>query len=72
MIILLSGEHREANNGNYNIIENIIVDSCVLWNDWGRALEIGASIVADTIKNVSFSKLLYSSFYDSCNGYTKL
>lgn len=39
----------------YKTIENILVDSCVLWNDWGRAIEIGASIVADTIRNVTFS-----------------
>jgi hypothetical protein len=38
------------------------VDSCVLWNDWGRALEIGASIVADTIKNVSFSNCYIPHF----------
>jgi hypothetical protein len=39
----------------YKIIENITVDSCVLWNDWGRAIEIGASIVVDTIRNVRFT-----------------
>ena len=39
----------------YNIIENIKVDNCVLWNDWGRALEIGASTFADTIKNITYS-----------------
>ena len=37
------------------IIENILVDSCVLWNDWGRALELGAEMVTDTMKNISFS-----------------
>lgn len=46
---------RKAYIEPYKIIENISVDSCVLWNDWGRAIEIGASIVADTIKNVTFS-----------------
>ncbi len=46
---------RHAYNGQFKIIENILVDSCVLWNDWGRAIEIGASIVADTIRNVTFS-----------------
>ena len=39
----------------YTIIENIIVDNCVFWNDWGRAIEIGCSVVIDTIKNVTFS-----------------
>ena len=41
----------------YNIIENIDVKNCVLWNDWGQALEIGAETVADEIRNVT---------YDSC------
>lgn len=46
---------RKAYVDPYKIIENISIDSCVLWNDWGRAIEIGASIVADTIRNVTFS-----------------
>ncbi len=46
---------RKAYNKPYKIIENILVDNCVLWNDWGRAIEIGASIVADTIRNITFS-----------------
>jgi len=46
----------------YNIINNIIVDSCVLWNDWGRALEIGASTVADTIKDIWFSNCYIPHF----------
>ncbi len=53
---------RDANKGSFNIIENIIVDSCVLWNDWGRALEIGASTVADTIRNISFSNCYIPRF----------
>lgn len=46
----------------YNIIEKIKVDSCVLWNDWGRAIEIGASTVADTIRNISFSNCYIPHF----------
>ena len=53
---------KSAYNEPYNIIENIMVDSCVLWNDWGRALEIGASTVADTIKNISFSNCYIPHF----------
>ena len=41
----------------YKIIENVDVRNCVLWNDWGQALEIGAETVADEIRNVT---------YDSC------
>lgn len=46
----------------YNIIENITVDSCVIWNDWGRAFEIGAETVADTIRNISFSNCYIPHF----------
>jgi hypothetical protein len=46
----------------YNIIENIKVDSCVIWNDWGRALEIGAGTVFDTLKNVSFTNCYIPHF----------
>lgn len=53
---------KSAYHEPYNIIENIKVDSCVLWNDWGRVLEIGASTVADTIKNISFSNCYIPHF----------
>ena len=52
--IVIRGTKGPYNDG-FKVIQNIKVDSCVLWNDWGRALEIGASIVADTIKNITFS-----------------
>jgi hypothetical protein len=45
-----------------NTIENIHVDSCVLWNDWGRALELGAETVTDTMKNISFSNCYIPHF----------
>jgi hypothetical protein len=44
--------------GNYagigSSISDIRVDNCVVWNDWGRALEIGAETVADSIHDVIF------------------
>jgi hypothetical protein len=59
--IVMSGSRR-AFNEPYNIMENIIVDNCVIWNDWGRALEIGAGTVADTIKNILFSNCYIPHF----------
>jgi hypothetical protein len=59
--IVFSGS-RGAYKEHYNIMENIIVDNCVIWNDWGRALEIGAGTVADTIKNISFSNCYIPHF----------
>jgi hypothetical protein len=35
-------------------VKNIKVSDCVIWNDWGRALEIGAETVAPEISGVIF------------------
>jgi hypothetical protein len=53
---------RSSFDKQHRIIENINVDHCVLWNDWGRALEIGVETVADTIKNVSFTNCYIPRF----------
>jgi len=52
--IVIRGSRGPYKEG-FKIIQNIKVDSCVLWNDWGRALEIGANTVIDTIKNITFT-----------------
>ena len=59
--IVIKG-HSAANKMNDMVIENIVVDNCVLWNDWGRALELGAEMVTDTLKNISFSNCYIPHF----------
>ena len=33
---------------------DILVEDCVLWNDWGHTLDIGVDTVAPEIKNITF------------------
>jgi len=53
---------RRAYDPQHNIVENIFVDNCILWNDWGRALEIGLETVIDTIRNIRFSNCFIPHF----------
>jgi len=59
--IVIKGLKRGYNE-HHTIIENIIVDNCVLWNDWGRAIELGAEIVTDTLRNITFSNCYIPHF----------
>jgi hypothetical protein len=46
---------KHAYNAQHNIMENIHVENCVLWNDWGRPIELGLETVVDTMRNISFT-----------------
>ncbi len=35
-------------------IEDVVFEGCVVWNDWGRALEIGAETSAPEIRHIVF------------------
>ncbi|MHB1485858.1 MAG: glycosyl hydrolase family 28 protein [Saccharofermentanales bacterium] len=43
------------NGRHYDMFDDVLVEKCVIWNDWGRALEIGAETRAKEIKNIIFS-----------------
>ncbi|MCO5239650.1 MAG: glycosyl hydrolase family 28 protein [Chitinophagaceae bacterium] len=36
------------------VMKEVLMDSCVLWNDWGRAIEIGAETAIDSISDIVF------------------
>lgn len=42
------------NGKSYDVFKNVVVENCVLWNDWGKCLEIGAETKAEEIFNVEF------------------
>ncbi len=48
---------REASYRNgkcYDHMQNVTVEGCVIWNDWGKALEIGAETRAEEICDIVF------------------
>lgn len=39
------------NGKRYDIMEDITVSDCVVWNDWGKALEVGVDLCAAETRN---------------------
>ncbi|MBQ1955366.1 MAG: hypothetical protein II350_06460 [Clostridia bacterium] len=44
----------EHNGVMYDVFKNVLVEKCVIWCDWGRALEIGAETKAREICDIVF------------------
>jgi polygalacturonase len=42
------------NGKAYDVFKNVLVENCVIWNDWGKCLEIGAETRAEEICNITF------------------
>ena len=42
------------NGKAYDVFRNVIVRDCVIWNDWGKGLEIGAETRAEEISEIVF------------------
>ena len=42
------------NGKSYDVFSNLRVENCVLWNDWGKCLEIGAETKANELFDINF------------------
>jgi len=42
------------NGKSYDIFKNVVIKNCVIWNDWGKCLEIGAETRAEEICDITF------------------
>ena len=39
---------------SYDVFQHVLVENCVIWNDWGKCLEIGAETRAEDISDITF------------------
>lgn len=64
-------EGMERGGKLYNVFKNTVVKNCVIWNDWGKALEIGAETQAEEISDIHFMDCdiihITASALDCCN-----
>ena len=52
--IAIKGLRGQDETGDPLPIRRVTVERCVVWNDWGRALEIGAETVAPEMADITF------------------
>ena len=45
---------------SYDVFKNVIVKNSVIWNDWGKCLEIGAETYGKEISNILFENISIS------------
>lgn len=59
------------NGKSYDVFKNVLIERCTVWNDWGKALEIGAETRAQEICDVVFRDCdiihVTGSVLDCCN-----
>ena len=59
------------NGKSYDVFKNVVVKNCVIWNDWGKCLEIGAETRAEEIYDIHFEDCdvihVQSIALDCCN-----
>ena len=59
------------NGQAYDVFKNVLVRDCVIWNDWGKCLEIGAETRAEEICNIIFEDCdvihVCGAVLDCCN-----
>lgn len=52
--ICVKGLDQTYDGANPELCEDIVVDNCVIWNDWGKCLEIGAEANAEIMHDITF------------------
>ncbi|MBQ4527234.1 MAG: hypothetical protein II998_04090 [Clostridia bacterium] len=59
------------NGKSYDVFKNVLVRNCVIWNDWGKCLEIGAETRAEEMSSIVFEDCdiihATSTVLDCCN-----